>query len=222
MPAESPGRALAVTLAGALAVVIAVLVLALSDRDVHLAGTNNVFNRFPVAELAPGDQLCEQYETVPADAAAVRFSVAPGADVQGGPLAVRVLHEGRAVSRGERAGGWEGESVDVPIAAVPRTLTEAQVCVTNRGEAALTLRGYGIEPARLGFRLRGEQVDQQIRLSYLRAEPESWWSMASVVAHRFGIGRGELFGGWLPFAWLLGVVAMGAVVVRLMLREARK
>jgi hypothetical protein len=215
-----PGRAVAVTLAGALAVVVLVLVLVLGDRDVHLAGTNNVFDRFPVAALEPGDELCERNETVPADAASVRLSVEPGTSA-GGPLRVRVLDEGRVVSRGEREGGWSGDSVEVPIAAVPRTLAGAEVCVANGGDATLTLRGYGIEPARLGFRLNGEQVDRQVRLAYLRAEPESWWSMAGVVAHRLGMGRGELFGGWIAFAWVAGLLAMAVLVVRLVLREVR-
>jgi hypothetical protein len=219
MRTAGSGRAVAVTLAGAVAVVVAVLVLALSDRDVHLAGTNNIFDRFPVADLQPGDELCEQFETVPADAAAVRFSVEPVAG--GAPLAVRVLREGRVVSRGERPGGWEGASVEVPIDTVPRTVSDAQVCVVNRGDSALTLRGYGIDPARLGFKLRGEQVDRQVRVAYLRAEAESWWAMGDVVAHRMGLGRGELFGGWVAFAWLAGVLAMGAVAVRLVLRTAR-
>jgi hypothetical protein len=213
------GRAVAVTLVGGLAVVVLVLTLVLSDRDIHLAGTNNAFDRFPVATLEPGDELCEQHENVPADAAAVRFSVASASGGPGGPLQVRVLDEGSTVSRGRRPGGWEGDSVDVPIAAVPRTLGDAQVCVANLGAASLTLRGYGT-PARLGFRLRGDQVAQQIRLSYLRAEPESWWSLAGVVAHRLGLGRGEVFGGWVAFAWLAGLIAMSGVVVRLVLRGA--
>jgi hypothetical protein len=215
------GRAVAVTLAGALAVVLVVLVLALSDRDVHLAGTNNVFDRFPVAMLQRGDELCEQFETVPGDAAAVRFSVAPDSAASRGPLSVRVLDGEQVISHGKRPGGWKGESVEVPIQAVPRTITGSQVCVTNGGEAALTLRGYSVEPDRLGFTLRGEQTDQQIRLTYLRGEPESWWSVAGVVAHRFGLGRGELFGGWIVFAWLAGMLAMAVVTVKLMLREGR-
>jgi len=219
MPTAGSGRAVAVTLVVGVAVVIAVLVLALSDRDVHLAGTNNVFDRFPVADLQPGDELCEQLETVPAEAATVRLSVEPRA--AGGPLAVRVLEGERVVSRGGRPGGWEGASVEVPIDTVRRTVSEAQVCITNGGDSALILRGYGIEPARFGFKLRGEQVDKQVRLTYLRAEPESWWSMAGVVAHRFGLGRGELFGGWVAFAWLVGVLAMCAVAARLVLRMAR-
>jgi hypothetical protein len=219
MPAVRSGRVVAVTLAVGLAVVTAVVVLVLSDRDLHLAGTNNVFDRFPVAELEPGDELCERFETVPADAAAVRFSVAAGAG--GGPLAVRVLRDGQVVSRGERPGAWSGASVDVPIETVPRTITGAQVCLTNNGESVFTLRGYGVAPERLGFRLRGEQVDQQVRLAYLRAEPESWWSVAGVVAHRLGLGRGELFGGWMAFAWLAGVLAMVGLTVSLVLRTAR-
>jgi hypothetical protein len=216
------GRAVAVTLAGALAVVFLIMVLALSDRDVHLAGTNNVFDRFPVATLEPGDELCEQHEVVPADAAAVRLSVAPSARAPGGALGVRVLDDdGRAVSRGRRAGGWEGDSVDAPIAVVPRTFADAQVCVENRGALALTLRGYGIQPDRLGFTLRGDQVDQQIRIAYLRAGPESWWSVGGVVAHRLGLGKGEVFGGWVAFAWLAGLLAMGGVVLSLLLRSAR-
>jgi hypothetical protein len=217
-PAGS-GRAVAVTLVVAAAVVVIAVALALSDRDVHYAGTNNVFDRFPVAELQPGDELCERFETVPADAAAARFSVEPVAE--GGPLAVRVLREGRVVSRGERPAGWDGSSVEVPIETVPRTVSGAQVCVANRGGPALTFRGYGVEPERLGFELRGEQAGQQIRIAYLRAETESWWELAGVVAHRIGLGRGELFSGWLVFAWLAGVLAMAAVAARLVLRAAR-
>lgn len=213
-----PGRAVVVTLA----VLVLVLVLALSDRDVHLAGTNNVFDRFPVGTLNPGDELCEQHEVVPADAAAVRFSVDPGSAAPRGPLRVRVLDDsGRVVSRGRRAAGWVGDSVDVPIDVLPRTLVDAQVCVENRSAPTLTLRGYGVAPPRLGFRLRGDQVDQQIRLAYLRAEPESWWSVAGVVAHRMGLGRGELFGGWVAYVWLAGLLAMGGVVASLVLRGAR-
>jgi hypothetical protein len=217
-----PGRAVVVTLAASLAVLVLVLVLALSDRDVHLAGTNNVFDRFPVGALNPGDELCEQHELVPAAAAAVRFSVAPGSGAPGGGLRVRVLDDGgRVVSRGRRAGGWVGDSVDVPIDALPRTLADAQVCVENLSAPTLTLRGYGVAPPRLGFRLRGDQVDQQIRIAYLRAEPESWWSVAGVVAHRMGLGKGELFGGWVAFAWLACLLGMGGVVVSLVLRGAR-
>jgi hypothetical protein len=222
MRIRGSGRAVAMTLAGSLTLVAVVLVLALSDRDVHLAGTNNVFDRFPVADLQRGDELCEQFETVPADAAVVRLSVAPDAATVRGPVSIRVLAGERVVSRGRRAGGWDGESVDVPIETVRRTIDEGQVCVTNGGRTALTLRGYGVEPDRLGFTLRGEQTDKQIRLTYLRPEPESWWSMAGVVAHRFGLGRGELFGGWMVFAWLAGLVAMGLAVVALVLREARR
>jgi hypothetical protein len=109
----------------------------------------------------------------------------------------------------------------VPIVTVPRTLKQAQVCVDNRGETALTLRGYVVKPRRLGFTLRGEQQDRELRLTYLRGERESWWSIAGVVAHRFGLGKGELFGGWLAFAWLVGVLAMGVVTVRLLIREWR-
>jgi hypothetical protein len=221
MLTRGSGRAVAMTLAGGLTVVLVVLVLALSDEDIHLAGTNNVFDRFPVAELQRGDELCEQFETVPGDAATVRLSVAPDSASPGGPLLVRVLDGGRVVSHGKRPGGWEGESVEVPIVTVARTITGAQVCVTNRGEAPLTLRGYGVEPDRLGFTLRGEQTDKQIRLTYLRPEPESWWSMAGVAAHRSGLGRGELFGGWIAFAWLGGLIAMSLAVVGLVLREAR-
>ena len=221
MRAVRSGRSVAVTLAGALAVLVVALVLALSDRDVHLAGTNNVFNRFPVAEVGPREELCEQFETVPAGAAVVQFSVQAPPGSEGGPLAVQVLRDGHAVSVGRRPGGWGGSSVDVPIDTVQRTISNGRVCVTNRGHRPVTLLGYGIEPKRLGFRLRGELPGEQVRLTYLRAEPESWWGVAGVVGHRLGVGRGELFGGWMVFAWLVGVFAMGAVAVMLVLRSAR-
>ena len=220
MGIRGSGRAVALTLAGGLVIMLAVVLLTLSDRDVHLAGTNNVFESFPVAELQGGDELCERSETVPGDAAAVRFSVAPDSAGVGTPLSVRILR-GRVISRGQRPAGWSGEHVEVPIDDVPRTVAGSRVCLTNRGDAALTLRGYGVEPARLGFTLRGEQVDKQIRLTYLRGESESWWAIAGVVAHRFGLGRGELFGGWIVFAWLAGLLAMSVAVVRLVLREVR-
>jgi hypothetical protein len=221
MRSPRSGRALAVALVGALVVVLAVVILVLSDRDRHIAGTNNVFDRTAVADLQLGDELCERFETVPADAAAVRFSVEPGPAAHGGALVVRILDGAGVVTRGERRGSWTGGSVDVPIAHVPDTLTEAQVCVRNRGESTLTHRGHGVTPKRLGFTLRGEQWEREVRLAYLRAGRESWWSVATAVAHRFGLGRGELFGGWLAYAWLLCVLATGGVTVALVMREWR-
>jgi hypothetical protein len=199
-PAVALGLAVVVALAGAVA--------ALSVERERLAGTNNVFEFFPNVAIPPGAEACAMAERVPGDAGAVRVRAEPA-----GPLDVRLVRDGREVARGRME---TGEAPIRPV--VERTTPDVDVCFTNEGDAEVVLWGYGaVEGAPQRTEIDGEPIDERIRLSYLRPGTESGWEIAGTVAHRMGIGRGSLLGGWAFFGWLLalgGVLAGAFAAVR--------
>ncbi len=200
----------------ALAFAIALLVpavgviAALCQPAERLAGTNNVFERFANVALVEGTTACERGEVVPAQTGAVRLST----QTEGRPgpaLSVRIVESGgRTVSRGALASGWTGAHADIPVATVGTTLVDAQVCVSSAGPGEVRLLGYGGED---GVLLDGRATGETIRVSYLREGEQRWWSILGTVAHRMGLGRGELFdGAWIAVAWLGAVIALALVL----------
>jgi hypothetical protein len=198
-PAVALGLAVVVALAGAAA--------ALSVERERLAGTNNVYGFFPNVTIEPGAEACAMAELVPGDTGAVRVRAEPA-----GPLAVRLVRDGRELANGAMEAGT------APVRpVVTETTSGVDVCFRNEGDAEVVLWGYGAvagTPQRT--ELDGEPIDERVRLSYLRPGTESGWEIAGTVAHRMGIGRGSLLEGWAFFGWVLAlggalVITVGAV-----------
>jgi hypothetical protein len=213
-PAAPPSRRRGPALAfGAVMLVLLAAVLVLFSQDGRrLAGGNNVFERFTNIGLQAGQTACDRREVVPAGTGWVRLSVdRSGA---GAALAMTVRDgAGRTLGRGTLAAGWAGAHVDVPVDRIARTVPDAQVCVTPRGP--LALRGYGAIDDREGVAIDGQPTRETIRLSYLRAGEETWWSVIPAIVHRMGIARGRVFdGAWMFGAWLAALLAAGALAAR--------
>jgi hypothetical protein len=192
----------AVALGLTLIVVLAGAVAVLNVERTRLAGTNNVFEFFPNVPIAPGQEACAIAEPVPGDSAAVRVRAEPA-----GPLDVRLVEGGRTIARGSVEEASDGQ-VDIPISpVVERTLADVDVCFTNTGDAELSLWGYGaneVLPQRTVID-GSEPIRERVRLSYLRPGSESGWDVIGSVAHRMGIGRGDLLEGWAFYGWVLAL-----------------
>ena len=64
-----------------------------------------------------------------------------------------------------------------------------------------------------GTDTNGKSSPDSIRLAYVRAGSESWWSILPAVAHRMGLDRGRIFdGAWMFLAWVALLLALVAVV----------
>jgi hypothetical protein len=55
-------------------------------------------------------------------------------------------------------------------------------------------------------------------MEYLRPQPKSWWSLASSIAYRMGLGR-AVGGTWIVFLALALTLAVALLALRLTLRE---
>lgn len=185
-----------VVLAVGLVAVAATVVALLSQSAPRLAGTNNVSPRAPVAFLFPGDVVCQE-STVPRDARSVVLRVPPNPERE---RRVRVVVR----AGGDRTAGDYRDPAptgELSVALPGRVPAGAgEVCVENRGDGSLALMGSDIDigaAAQRGISTRGK-----LSIAYRRGGSESWWSVASVIAERFELGKPGFVGAWTLWAAL--------------------
>ncbi|HSZ13735.1 MAG TPA: hypothetical protein VK790_06845 [Solirubrobacteraceae bacterium] len=208
-------RSVAVALiASAVAIAVAIAVV-LSQAPPVVAGNDAVTNSTHINLLAGGVSSCQQVGTVPRGTSALRISVGAGA---GPRVRVRVLSNGRAVTHGELAAGWGlAAAAVVPVTPLSRDVPDALVCTTlGPGQPPIRVAGS----PRLGAAEGTSFDDLELRIEYLRPGSRSWWSLASSIVTRMGLGRAES-GTWIPLLALLLMIAAGALAARSALEDLR-
>jgi hypothetical protein len=193
-------------LAVGLAAVAVGLALVLLDSAPRQAGTNYVPEVGEAFTLdGPRDTHCQNGQVIPGDSAALRLLV--GTNERPSPeLGVTVRAGGETIATGRLPGGPPDGRLVIPIDPVEDVRPDAEVCIEARSpeESSRTVL-YG--------------TSGQVRLEWLREGDESWLELLGTVAHRFGLGKPFVSGGWvllltallLAFAWVLAL--------RLVLRE---
>jgi hypothetical protein len=178
----------AIALAGGLA-------LALSQASVRRTGTNDVTVSGIADTLRGGHRLCQGGELLPADTTTVELTATAGGSSRPA-LAVEALD---ASTHARVAAGiaarWRDESALVPLRPVPARDRPVRVCVRLCAPvvgAAAQLFGAPAERPDSATD-DGEAVGGRIRLDYLRAGAQTWWSFAPTVAAR--IGRAHAWSG---------------------------
>jgi len=207
------GAAIAATL------VVAVLVIVLSSSGRRLADTNARVNVSGVQlRLLAGERRC-QTQDVPSGAGVVRLFAGPFV----GPLEVTIVKDGRPVSSGRAASASAEGPVEISLEPLEAEIPDARVCIANRGVAPIELAGNqtplggsSISPQFIGERLPTDDV----RADFLRRGSESWWSLAPVVADRFGFRKASFFGAWTMWAVFLLVGLTWVAGLLLLRREA--
>ena len=194
----------AVVAAGLVAVAVG-LALALFDTAPRQAGTNYVPEAAEALTLAGRDAThCQPDQVIPGDAAALRILIGT-AERPSPELSVTVRAGGETISRGTLPAGRPEGSVVIPIEPVDDAVVPAEVCIRARSPDERRTVLFG--------------GTAQVRLEWLREGDESWIDLFGTVAHRFGLGKPFVSGGWvlllaaalLAFAWLMAL--------RLALRE---
>ncbi len=212
-------RSARVALAGGLALTAVAAAIVLSGAPQVLAGSNGVAAVIypPLASVSGGGGTCQGDETVPAGSSAIRLSL----EASAGPRVAVTVHSGATlVAHGERAPGWLGRVVTVPVGSIDRTLDRATVCFSFTGaDERVSLLGVRTPPqsaARSGART----LPGRVAIEYLRAGSSSWWSLAPEVARRLGLGRAWA-GTWVAVMVAALMAAAIALASWLALREAR-
>jgi hypothetical protein len=187
----------------------------LSRSPVSVAGNNSVAAQKNVGTASGGTTGCQEAGTVPAGTTGLRIS----ASVNVGPrVTARVLSGGQIITQGTRAAGWGiDESVTVPVKRVPRTITNARVCLTfGKALEPVELIGEQVPITVKGQHARGVRI----RIEYLHQGHSTWWSLAPTVAHRMGFGHAPS-GTWIVFLLIALALTVSALASRLLLRDVR-
>jgi hypothetical protein len=194
----------AVLAAGLVAVAIS-LALVLLDSAPRQAGTNYVPEAGEALTLTGRDAAhCQGAEAIPGDAAALRLLI--GAFEQPTPdLRVTVMQGGETLAAGRLPGGQPDGHVTIPIDPVEDARLDAEVCIEARSSEPRRTVLYG--------------ASGRVRLEWLRNDDESWLELLGTVAHRFGLGKPFVSGGWVLGLAAAALALAWALALRLVLRE---
>jgi hypothetical protein len=207
-----------VALAAALASIAAALAVILSGSPLVRAGANSTPLNGPLAETYNAAGACQGGETLPARTSAIRLTLSSDTGPQ---VDVSVFTGGRLLTSGVAASGWISTAVTVPVRPLAHAVEDVKVCFRlGPTKEQVAIIGSPTRRAAAAVSSHGQPLPGRIRIEYLRPGRGSWWSLASSVARRMGLGRAPA-GTWVALAVVL---AMGAVVLfgcRTLLRELR-
>jgi hypothetical protein len=202
--------------AGLLAIALAALAT-LGHAPSTVAYENSPRTHESLIATSQAAEACQAGEVLPRATSAIRLGL--GATL-GPQVRVRVLADTRVLVRGAHAPGWEGASVTIPVRGAPATVSPVTVCVGLR-DLNGTVSMFGAPTGKAeAATSEGKPLPGRMHIEYLRTSHSSWWSMATAIAQRLGLGRAAS-GTWNAF---LVMVLAGTLVVLttwLLARELR-
>jgi hypothetical protein len=202
-----------------LVLVVGTLVVVLSESKQRLADSNaQVRISGNDVALRGGDRNCQPDE-IPRGAAQIRVFTGVRRGT-GGPLDVVIKQGDRRIARGTFAQVEDGLPATADLTpSTSEDVTHGEVCLVNRGEAPIRLAGDRTPFPYSGANPYGILQDDEPRVDFLRAGNESWWSIAGVVAERFGLVKTSFFGAWTMWAVFAIIAATWIAALVLLLRR---
>jgi hypothetical protein len=165
------------------------LVATLSHATVHPAGTNDIVPIGVVDTLRAGHELCQEGERAPAATATIELT----ATRSGPDAALAVAVAGASATRARPvAAAWpDGETAVVPLRPPVARERAIRLCLRLSGRAhGATVMLYGAPAEREASATDdGQPLGGRMRLDYLPASAQSWWTLAPTVVTRIGRGR---------------------------------
>jgi hypothetical protein len=199
---------------------VVALALTLSHAAPRRAGTNGIGPETPFSAVGAGRRVCQGGELLPAGTTSIRLIV-PSQQRPGPQLAIELRRHRAVIARTTGAtGGVTGFAVDAPIPRVARDLDGVTLCYTvgDAGGEVAVVGGY-TPPGTGNVTIDGRSTGGSMPIEYMRPGSESWWSYASTVMRRIGLGRGDWGGAWMAWAAAALVLAALALAVRAVVRS---
>ena len=222
-------RATAVLVVGAVAIVVAAVLTAATDRR-ELAFVNGVAPRDAVLELAPRHTACQREIEVIEPSSRVRLALDSGGR-PGPALDIRVSRHGsgRALGHGRVGGGYLAgprtpeQSPAVEVGPLP-TGQDVDVCVRNLGPSPVVVRGTAGASREAGDLEAGERtlepVDASAHVTFLRERPTTLLAELPAAFRRAALFHPPLVGAWtfwlltalvtVALPWLLAIAVRSA------------
>ncbi len=212
-------RSVRIALAAGLALVAIAIGLTLLGAPMSLARTNKLPSQQeePILTLRHGAVLCQAQEALPRGSTAIRVWLAASY----GPHVSLLVRSGRrTITSGERASGWTGGTVTVPVKPLAHTVSGTEVCASFRlRDEILWAQGYKT-PAAVAAREGRRGIGGRMWIDYLRPGTIPWAALIPSIVRRIGFGRAAA-GSWVVFVALGLLVAAATLVANTLLRELR-
>ncbi len=178
----------------------------LSRAPARTARSNYIIAREP-SVIRPHGRVCQAAETLPRDTSAIRVALK---SLVGPRVTIEAMAHGRVLARGTRAAGWSGRAVSIPLSRRDAAAAVVTICLTLPPSGTAELAGVHTAAARAA-RMGGAPALGRFRIEYLTPGHSSWWSLATAVARRMGLGH-FWPGSWIaPFllALMLATASLG-------------
>lgn len=174
--------------------------------------------------------ICQAGEVLPAGISAIRLSIWAffGAHVR-----VMAYRGSQLLTEGSRSASWTGDSVTVPVRALAHSASDVRICIAiGPNQEPLEVLGNHTKPQQAAVKLaahvspadpvaKGEQrAYGRLAIEYLAPGDGSWWARVLAVARHMGLGRAYA-GTWIALLVAALMLAVGALAMRLTLRELR-
>ena len=205
-----------------LVLVVGAFVAVMSDAWPRRSGTNaQVRGSGNLVSIAPGKRFCQAEALVPKGTAVLRlFALRFRPRSEGGPVRITIERAGRVLATAHLPPGLSGvTSPRTPIARIRRD-TSATVCFLNQGASTAQFAG-NLTPVVGGNNPSGARLPDVVRIDYIRPGRETWWSLAPVVAERFGLAKASFVGSWTLYAVLGAFALLCAGGIALVLSRSR-
>ena len=188
----------------------------LSHSPLVVAATNSIPADGIGEDARSGVPICQSNEILPAGTSAIRVSLATNT---GPKLSLEALVGSRVITYGQRAAGWgTAETVTVHVKRVSHTTRDVNICITP---------GPILEPVEIQGAIVGTDTGEshttptsRFRIEYLRSGHRSWWSLATSVARRLGLGHAPS-GTWIVLLLLALMAVVTTMTSWTILRELR-
>lgn len=200
-----------VALAGGLALIALAFVLTLAHAPLSVA-RRGVATEHTLVNTGSPAPACQGGETLPHGTTALRLSLTAAL---GPRVAVKVLSGPHVVAHGVTPPGWSDASVTVAVQPLPRTLTPVKVCFAmTEMNGKVAMRGSPTSHA-LAATSGKEALPGRMGIEYLRPGGSTWWSQATAVARRLGLGRtaGGTWTALLVMALVAACIALSSWLV---------
>jgi hypothetical protein len=174
-----------VALAVGLTLIALVFVVTLSHAPLTVA-QSGVATEHTLVSTTKSAAACQARETLPRETTALRLSLT---SALGPRVTVKVLSGSHMIARGATPPGWSDASVTVPVQPLPHTVAPVKVCFTiTQMNGKVAMRGTPTGSALAARSMEGP-LPGRMGIEYLRPSGSSWWSRATTVARRLGLGR---------------------------------
>lgn len=205
-----------VALAVGLALIALALVVTLAHTPLTVA-RGGVATEHTLVNTALPASACQGGETLPRGTTALRLSLTAALGPQ---VTVTVLSGSHLIARGVTQPGWSDASVTVPVRPLSHTVAPVKVCFAMKlMNGKIAMRGSPTSRA-LAATSRKEILPGRMGIEYLHPGGSSWWSQATAVVRRLGLGRAAS-GTWNAFLVIALVASLISLSSWLVVKELR-